>query len=367
LYLKVSILLLFCIFQTKAVAQILQRDSTKKKEGIFILPLIYYTPDTRFAAGAMGVYYFRTGKNESDSLPITRLSYIKLLADYTQNRQLDIWSAWNIFTDKERFLFKGDLRYRNFPDRFYGVGNNTLQSQVEFYSYDFVSAKFLALKNLGYQAFWGLDYQFSYQYNFKYDQNSQLLKNGLVTGYDGGLASAFGLVFTFDTRDNVVNAHNGFLLEASSYFNKPVFGSDFSYNNINLTFNRYISLKPNHVLAFNTVANFNTNGVPFIEMAKVGNDDILRGYARNRFRDLNYIASQAEYRFPLWKRVGGVLFAGAGDVFRTTSDLKWELLKYTYGGGLRFAINKAERLNVRFDYGFGRGEQSFYITLTEAF
>lgn len=124
---------------------------------------------------------------------------------------------------------------------------------------------------------------------------------------------------------------------------------------------------PNHVLAFNTVANFNSSGVPFIEMAKVGNDDILRGYARNRFRDLNYIASQAEYRFPLWRRVGGVLFAGVGDVFSKTSDLQWVLLKYTYGGGLRFAINKAERLNVRFDYGFGRGEQSFYITLTEAF
>jgi outer membrane translocation and assembly module TamA len=129
----------------------------------------------------------------------------------------------------------------------------------------------------------------------------------------------------------------------------------------------YFNLGQNRILAFNTVGNFNTQGVPFIEMAKVGNDDILRGYARNRFRDLNFVATQAELRFPLWRRFGGVVFTGVGDVFQTPKDLRLDLLKYTYGTGLRFAINSKERLNVRFDYGWGRGEQSFYITLTEAF
>src|SRR5690606_24165941 len=100
---------------------------------------------------------------------------------------------------------------------------------------------------------------------------------------------------------------------------------------------------------------------------KVGGDDILRGYAKNRYRDHHFAGTQVEYRFPLFWRLGMVTFAGIGDVFRKTSDLRINNLKYTYGAGLRFKVNTKERLNVRFDYGFGRKHNSFYITLTEAF
>jgi len=357
----------FFFFGTKETkAQFWKDDSISKKEGVFILPLLYYTPDTRFAAGAMGVYYFRTGDSTSELGRNTRLSYVKLLADYTQNEQLDIWSSWNIFSNQERYLFKGELRYRNFPDRYYGIGNNTPDDNMERYSYDFVSAKILALRQVYNKMFVGLDYLITYQYNFKYFDDKEL-KQGTVPGYKGGRSSALGFVYTYDKRDNVVSAWEGFLFEVSSYYNNKILGSNFDYTTVNVTFNRYVSIKPQHVLAFNSVANFNSNGVPFIEMAKAGNDDILRGYARNRYRDLNYVAAQVEYRYPIWKRFGGVVFTGIGDVFGKTSDLKFDLLKYTYGGGLRFAINKKERLNVRFDYGWGRDEHSFYITLTEAF
>src|SRR5690606_38397206 len=104
---------LFFFFTTSLSlsGQFWKDDTTStKKEGFFVIPLLYYTPDTRFAAGAMGVYYFHTGSNDSMAFNPTRLSYVKLLADYTQNKQLDIWSSWNIFTNEERFLFKGELR-----------------------------------------------------------------------------------------------------------------------------------------------------------------------------------------------------------------------------------------------------------------
>ncbi len=31
-----------------------------EKNGFFLIPLIYYTPDTRWAFGGAGVYYFKT-------------------------------------------------------------------------------------------------------------------------------------------------------------------------------------------------------------------------------------------------------------------------------------------------------------------
>jgi hypothetical protein len=43
-------------------------------------------------------------------------------------------------------------------------------------------------------------------------------------------------------------------------------------------------------------------------------------------------------------------------------------VKYSFGGGLRFALNKAERLNLRVDYGFhSRRQNGFYLQIGEAF
>jgi hypothetical protein len=47
---------------------------------------------------------------------------------------------------------------------------------------------------------------------------------------------------------------------------------------------------------------------------------------------------------------------------------KFADLKYTFGAGLRYAINKSEKLNIRLDYGIGPGKnQGLYFELGEAF
>lgn len=344
-----------------------KEDSIAKSDGIFLFPLAYYTPDTRFAAGAVGVYYFNTAKKSSEEKGVdTRLSYVKLLADYTQNKQLDFWSSWNIFTNEEKFLFKGEFRYRNFPDRFYGLGNNSIEDNLEFYSYDLFHFKFLAMHQIKNKFFIGFDAQYASEFNFKRSAGG-ILDNQTIIGYDGGVGTGLGLVATYDTRDNVVNAYSGVLFEMSSYFNQTVFGGDFNFTNINFTFNKYWELKKDHVVAVNLSSIFNFGGVPFLEMATVGGDDLIRGYANNRFRDNNFIGGQIEYRFPVYNRFGMVVFTGVGDVFSEFSDLKLNLLKFSVGTGIRFAINKKERLNVRVDYGLGRKNDAFYIMLTEAF
>ena len=369
-------LLTFCLLFTLSLSsygqfwdkfKFWEEDSIPKKEGIFLFPLLYYTPDTRFAAGAVGVYYFNTGNQEMQEGRDTRLSFVKLLADYTQNKQFDVWSSWNIFTDEEKYLFKGEIRYRNFPDRFYGVGNNTRLEQEEFYSYDLFNLKVMAMKKLRDNLFLGIDYQLTSEYNFTYESENTTLASGNITGYRGGIGSAIGGVLTFDSRDNVVNAYSGSLFETSVYSYNNAFGGSFNFTNVNLTYNKYWEFKKDHVLALGSSLEMNFGEVPFLDMAKVGGSDMLRGYAENRFRDRHFAGIQLEYRFPIWKRFGIVVFTGIGDVFDTPNDLRLNNLKYSLGAGIRFAINKKERLNVCVDFGLGRKSNAFYIGLTEAF
>jgi hypothetical protein len=336
---------------------------SEEKKGFLLVPLVYYSPDTRWAAGAAGVYYFTLG----DSSQTTRLSYFKALADYTQNRQIDVWGEWNIFTGGEKYLFKGEVRYRNFPDRFYGIGNDSPKEAEEFYSYDYISFKTLQLRQVRPHLFVGFDYHFEYEYNFTYRDAEGQLASGTVPGYKGGTGSALGLVTVFDSRDNVVNAYRGRYFEFSTYLFEPLWGSTFDYFRVSAIHQQYFQFPNRHVLAIQQVANFNFGQVPFLDMSTVGSEVILRGYPKNRFRDKHFLATQAEYRFPIFWRFGGVAFAGIGDVFETTSDLRADRLKYSIGTGLRFLMNPKERLNIRFDYGIGREGGYYYFSVTESF
>lgn len=338
--------------------------SDDKSKGTIPVPLLYYTPDTRLAYGAMAVKYFKLRSSIEDTL--TRLSYTKLLIDYTQNRQLDVWASWNIFTSGEKYIIKGEARYRNFPDRFYGVGNRTPKEANEFYSYDLVTLKLLLLKSFGDRNFAGIDYQITNFFNVKKEPNGQLIQ-GQIPGSFGGLNSGFGFVITRDHRDNVFNSHKGMFLELSSYFYDRWMGSDFRFKTYNFAFHKYYPIKSQHTLAWQLVANLNFGTVPFYNLATVGSDEILRGYAKNRFRDHHFVGTQAEYRFPIYWRFGGVFFTGFGDVFRQATDISFRHLKYSYGAGLRLNLNRKENVNIRIDYGLGLNNRAFYLSIGEAF
>lgn len=337
----------------------------KDKQGLFVLPLLYYTPDTRWAAGAAGVYYFRVPPKKEEQKE-TRASYVQFLSDYTQNQQLDIWGLWNIFTRDEDFLLQGEVRFRNFPDRFYGLGNNSSENNEEKYAYNLVRLNALALKEVKEYVFLGIDYELEYEYGFEYTSGG-MLESGSISGWKGGFGSALGAVAAIDSRDNIINAHKGTLAELSTYFFGGYVGGQFNFVKINGVYQYYWKLKKNHILATQTKMRLTFGDVPFLDMSTLGDDDILRGYATNRYRDKSFIATQVEYRFPLFWRFGGVAFAGLGDVFNRPSDIRFNRLKYSIGGGLRFVIKPAERLNLRFDYGLGKDGGEFYLMVTESF
>ncbi len=336
-----------------------------EKSGTVAIPLLYFTPDTRWAFGAAGVHYFKLSPKD-DTGNETRMSYIQFLADYTQNRQLDLWSVWNVFTNNEDYLLKGELRFRNFPDRFYEIGNRSRAETEEFYSYDLISLKALFLKKVHPGLFVGLDYHYEYEFGFRYTEGG-LLASGQIPGSAGGTGSALGGVAVLDTRDNIINAYKGRLAEFSTYFYRPAIGSTFNFTVVNGLYQQYWQLRPRHVLALQSRVRLAYGNIPFLDMSTLGNDDLLRGYPKNRFRDRHFAGTQLEYRFPLFWRIGWVAFAGVGDVFEQTTDFSWNSAKYSIGTGLRFLVNPAERLNVRLDYGRGREGGYFYFIVSEAF
>ena len=242
---------------------------TNRDRGLVPIPLLYFTPDTRLAYGLALAYYFKI-KSRKDTTS-TRLSYIQGLADYTQNRQLDVWSYWYVFLRDEKWILKGELRYRNFPDRFYGIGNDTPDEAVERFSYNLVSIKELVMRKVAPNVYLGGDFNLAYLYRFRLAPEGQLANENIV-GNRGGVNSGLGAVFLVDTRDNVANATKGRFLEVSSYFYGRYVGGDFRYTNVLGTYNQYWRLPwgRDHFLASNTFVNLNFGNPPFVHLSLAG-------------------------------------------------------------------------------------------------
>lgn len=360
----------------KATAQEQQADAIpdttppkEKTRGLIPIPVLYYTPDTRLGFGAALLGFFKLKNSEDEGF--TRLSQVRLIADYTLRKQTDQLLDWTIFTRDEKYLLRGELRHRVYTDRFYGIGNKTPLSDEEIYEYDYVSARLAALKKVGARTFFGPDYQVANYYDLQLNPIDESRESQLLTqqipGYRGGVNSGLGLIFLLDSRDNVAYASSGTYLEMSGYRFGSTLGGDFGYTNLNLDFRKYFELKPNHILAHNTSFNLNSGDVPVMRMAMAGGDRILRGYAKNRFLEDNFAGTQMEYRFPLFWRFGMAAFAGVGDVFDKPSDVGFSTLKYSLGTGLRYALNQEQKLNIRADIGYGREGVNFYVMIGEAF
>jgi hypothetical protein len=343
--------------------------TNKTKRGIIPSPVVYYTPNTEFAFGASLTGYLKL-RSKSDTIA-TRLSTARFFTDFTTNKQMQQLLAWNIFTRNEKLLLRGEINHRIFRDRFFGIGNDTPDEAEEVFRYSFVSVRLTPMKNIGRRVFIGPDIQVADYYDTKLNPadgklESQLL-TGEIPGYQGGLNVGIGAVVVNDNRDNVAFPSSGHYLEVSAHRFGDPFGGDFEYNKFYLSASKYIAHKPDHVLAGNVVLNLNNGEVPVQRLATVGGEQILRGYTRNRFFNNNFAGLQAEYRFPLFWRLGMVAFAGAGDVFDRINDTSFSSLKYALGTGLRLRLLPEEKLNSRLDIGYGREGFAVFVGLGEAF
>jgi hypothetical protein len=77
---------------------------------------------------------------------------------------------------------------------------------------------------------------------------------------------------------------------------------------------------------------------------------------------------RAEWRSgPVWKRFGAVAFAGAGDVAPRPGALTTAAGLTTVGLGLRWTVSPQEKVNIRMDFGFGKDDGGFFLSLGEVF
>ena len=341
-----------------------QNDSIKIKKVTFNgYPYAFYTPETQAAFGGGGIFLFYT-KNKSDEL---RPSKIGFGAHYTTNKQYKFSLNSSIYFNSNKLVIKMPLSFGYTLDKFWGVGNSTLDTGTEaYFREDFniqLEVQVPPLLFFADRSGFILEYKNTAIVNV---QDNQFLVNEAINGFKGGERYGIGIDLVWDRRDNLFYPTSGHY----QYIKFIVYPepSDYIFTSFELDVRYYKKLLKNQVLATNLYLKSVSSNAPFYELPALGGQQRMRGYFEGRYRDKNYVSLQTEFRQYFWKRLGFVAFAGIGDVGEEITDLNLKQLKYSFGGGLRFLFNKKENVNLRMDIGIGKdGNTGVYFGIEEAF
>lgn len=330
---------------------------------ILILPIIARSIETGWSFGLASAATFHLSTRDST----TRTSNAQAVALYTTRSQFVVALNGSIYFPGERFILNEQLSYSSFPDNFWGLGKSAPDSNKESYKFKQYYVYLHPQRRIGSNLFLGIIFEHQRVFDVQYDLGKLFDKENIL-GRKGYHITGLGLSFTYDTRNNAFSPSKGTMMQFwFDHFMPSLLGSDYQYTSYTVDIRRFLRIYKDQVLALQAYGLFTARDVPLRSLAALGGANSMRGYYAGRFRDKNQGVLQAEYRVPLFGRMGAVGFAGIGNVGPELKDLNFECLKYSYGGGVRIALNKEEKLNLRLDYGLGQHSQGFYLQLGEAF
>lgn len=361
--LLLSLLVSSCVLiPTQSSAQDSKQETERKDASFVYLPIIFSTPETGFAAGSAVSFYYRNPDSDPDSRPST----ITPMFIFTQKKQIITQLNLDLYLKNELYRLYLNVNYMKFPNKFYGIGNDTPESNEE----KFTSRHSLNLLDIQRRISPGLNLgiQFEYGHSKIIDiAENGLLRSGTIPGSTGWTVSGAGIIINRDTRDNIFFPTSGSWNQASARFYGSGLGSDFSYSQYIIDNRQYEKIWFDHIVASQLYVNIKTGTPPFELMSRLGGANMMRGYYQGRYSDKCMIAAQSEYRMQLWRRLGLVGFVGFGDVSDEISNFRLREFKTSYGFGLRFLFSPEEKINLRLDFATGKGTSGIYISAGEAF
>jgi len=330
--------------------------------GIIPLPIFFYTPETRFAGGALLNIYFREPGSNLKSRPSSIMPDII----FTQNKQFILEVSGDLYWKNQNYFNHIYAGFKRFPDKFYGIGNDTPADNEEDYTPRLFSFEFSILKRIPPYFYIGIGYEYETYKLIKYEEDG-MLSSGEIWGSEGGKIAAIKLQFFHDNRDNVFFPAKGSFIQLDWRIYHNIVGSDYKFQNWIIDLRKYYSIFKSHILTFQGYFSAISGEAPFNRLSLLGGTRLLRGYYEGRYRDNNMLIFQTEYRIHLWWRFGMATFLGIGDVSNKLDNFQISQFKPSAGLGVRVIMNPQEKLNVRCDLGFGKQTSGLYITIGEAF
>jgi len=363
-----------------------------------LLPIIGYGPANGFVIGAAISSTKLLGDKHT-----TQLSSGLISVSLTTEKQILLCARTDIYLPGNTWYIPGDVRFLFFAQPTYGLGIYGLNSIQDFnlngtdvsksilaqpMRFNYIRFYETVVKNVMPHWYAGIGVNIDDHFDIQ-DQSLKLdTPNPVITsnyyystkyGFNPLHYSTNGLTVNIieDSRDNPINAYKGNYINLAFRVNEKIFGGSQNSTMLYAEYRTYFPLKkskPGLVLAFWTWGEFVTSGnVPYLALPAIGWDTYGRsgrGYVQGRFRGVNMVYGESEFRVPISRDglFGAVAFVNATTASNPNSgQTLFNALAPGYGVGLRIKMNMKDRTNICVDYGRGQSSSGIYFNIQETF
>ena len=323
-------------------------------------PILTYDTDAGFGYGAKGYLRNIFGGNESYDLTLYnstkgerwyrfQFSY----PDYEIRQGTDYGFALDLVADYDKWI----------SYYFYGIGNSSSYDGRKIYTKEPLLFSLILNRTITphiiVQA--GLNYQTIRFINFP---DSSLPAVYSFTEKTDQLLFLINAVY--DTRNSIINPDSGLAILAG-FEHSPMFSfTNSSFTSLKLTFQSYNRVIFSRLIFAGriSVQQLIGNNIPVQFLLPLGGNETLRGFPQDRFLDKSSVLINAEFRFPIWRRFGGIAGVDAGRVYAGLDKFSFDSWKISPVAGLRFYL---KNFIVRADLGISNETVGFYFNFGHIF
>ena len=203
--------------------------------------------------------------------------------------------------------------------------------------------------------------------NNKWDNKTYDFAGMNYVGKNFGRINSITWQKVYDSRDNIYEPTRGRRISYTAQWAGHGLGGDFDFYKFTAEMRAYKKIGSKNVLAFRARGGFIQGDAPYSQLFTLGGADTLRGYEDDQFRGKNMYNATLEFRFPIVKKVSGVLFTDIGDAW-DAPNVPWykntKSFNYGVGAGIRITTPIGP---VKLDYGIGKDKKKFHFSFGTQF
>lgn len=318
----------------------------------------HYSSDSKLGLGLVAAGLYTTSLE--DSIPF--VSNFSIYADATTAAHFSVGIRGEHILPHNTWRLTYDFDFSSIDTQFWGIGYDQCKNDANETDYKYLALSSWAIyaKRIGSSLYIGPRIAVNYF-------NARNLETSTI--WDGLPRHTFnwgvGLSLRYDTRDNSTAPKTGVCLTLEQTFNPSFLGNDYDFSVNEFAASYYRPAWKDCTLAARLHWRIADGDVPWGLLSYIGGSDNMRGYFEQRYRDKSEIDICVEMRQHIYHRNGIVFWVGAATLFPKLSDFSFDHILPNCGIGYRWEFK--QNVNVRIDFGIGRGQTGIIFNINEAF
>lgn len=339
-----------------------KQDESTYSNRFLWLPIVYYTPETSLAAGLLTIK--NMGKEKEG-----KTSSVLSSASVTLNGQVLLSTEPRFYFQEGKYESFGNLKYRYYPDKYYGKTWNLTQSIPDKYTERFLG--------LGFGQGWNFYSNFYVKIILGYHQRSisdfqvgSWIETETLNYSNNFEVPYWGFSLDWDTRDFPQAPKEGLWYRVLHQWHYPKDRSQskslLSFFKADVDLRQYFRVREDSTFAIQVLySNVIGSQIPFQYLNYIGGSEKLRGFYAGRFRDRALALFQTEYRYEFSKKWTLAGFLGYAKLAEGAAQLSSAFDYASAGFGFHYFMDPENRTKIRIDVGFAQSP-GVYLTVGEA-